>query len=85
VDAEIRIHDADQAVDRLVDGLITAPSFIAGAQLVSRRAQPLVGSYSVPGLVAASIGVLTWQRLVRKRNPRQTWVTRTRRLLEVKR
>jgi ubiquinone biosynthesis protein len=85
VGVELRIHDADHAVDRLVDGLITASSFVAGAQLISRRTNPLVGSYSVPGLVAASIGVVTWQRLVLKRRPRQTWVTRARKVIEVKR
>ena len=67
---DFRIHDADHAIDRLVDGLVTAASILAGAQLISRRASPMVGSFSVPGLVAAGVGVVTWQRLVARRRRR---------------
>jgi ubiquinone biosynthesis protein len=85
VGIDFRIHDADHAVDRLVDGLVTAASVLAGAQLISRRAGPTVGSFSVPGLVAAGVGVLTWQRLVARRKTRQTWVTRARKAIEMAR
>ena len=50
LDVDFRIHDADQAVDRLVDGVVTAASIMAGAQLISRRSGPTVGGVSVPGL-----------------------------------
>jgi len=72
---DFRVHDADHAVDRLVDGLVTAASVMAGAELISRRASPMVGPFSVPGLVAAGVGVLTWQRLIARRGSR-SWVSR---------
>ena len=48
VGVDFRIHDADHAVDRLVDGLVTAASIMAGAQLISRRTAPLVGAVLHP-------------------------------------
>jgi len=75
VAVDFRVHDADHAVDRLVDGLVTAASVMAGAELISRRASPMVGPFSVPGLIAAGVGVLTWQRLVARRG-RRSWVSR---------
>jgi len=80
---DFRIHDADHAVDRLVDGLVTAASVLAGAQLISRRVSPMVGSFSVPGLVAVGAGVLTWQRLVARRQPQTSWVSRVRKFGEM--
>ncbi len=47
VGVDFRIHDADHAVDQLVDGLVTAASLLAGAQLVSRqtgRCWPVLGT-----------------------------------------
>jgi ubiquinone biosynthesis protein len=85
VGIDFRIHDADHAIDRLVDGLVTAASVMAGAQLISRRASPMLGSFSVPGLVAAGVGVVTWQRLVARRRPQQSWVSRARRMAELAR
>ena len=64
---DFRVHDSDGAVDHLVDGLVAAASVLASAQLVSRRTGPTFGPISVPGLVAAGVGVFTWQRLVRRR------------------
>jgi ubiquinone biosynthesis protein len=72
---DFRVHDADHAVDRLVDGLVTAASVLAGAGPVSRRASPMVGPFSLPGLIAAGVGVLTWQRLIARRGER-SWVSR---------
>jgi hypothetical protein len=37
VGIDFRVHDADHAVDRLVDGLVTAAAMLAGARLISRR------------------------------------------------
>ena len=62
-----RIHDPDGAIDHLVDGLVASASLLAAAQLVSRRTGPMVGPFSVPGIVAAGVGMVTWQRLVRRR------------------
>ena len=85
VGIDFRIHDADHAVDRLVDGIVTAASMMAGAQLISRRTAPLVGPFSIPGLLAAGVGVATWQRLITRRKPHDTWVTRARKALDVAR
>jgi ubiquinone biosynthesis protein len=85
VGIDFRVHDADHAVDRLVDGLVTAASMMAGAQLISRRAAPLVGPFSLPGLLAAAAGVVAWQRLVARRKPRDTLVTRARKVLDLAR
>jgi ubiquinone biosynthesis protein len=82
---DFRVHDADRSIDRLVDGLVTAASLLAGAQLISRRASPMVGGFSLPGLVAAGVGVVTWQRLVAKRRPQRSWVSRARDLAAVAR
>ena len=82
---DFRVHDADGAVDHLVDGLVAAASVLASAQLFSRRTGPTVGSISMPGLVAAGVGVLTWQRLVRRRHEHKTWVSRARELTELRR
>ena len=82
---DFRVHDTDGAVDHLVDGLVAAASVLASAQLVSRRTGPTVGPISMPGLVAAGVGVLTWQRLVRRRREHKTWVSRARELAELRR
>ena len=46
---DFRVHDADERVDQLVDGLIAAASILASAQLVSRRTAPTIGGVSLPG------------------------------------
>ena len=85
VGIDFRIHDADHAVDRLVDGIVTAASMMAGAQLISRRTAPLVGPFSIAGLLAAGAGVITWQRLITRRKPHDTMVTRARKALDIAR
>ncbi|HXR21847.1 MAG TPA: hypothetical protein VN786_04760, partial [Acidimicrobiales bacterium] len=82
VGVDFRVHDADHAVGRLVDGLVTAASVMAGAELISRRASPMLGPFSVPGLVAAGVGVLTWQRLLARRRTQRSWVSRARKLVQ---
>jgi len=82
---DFRIHDSDGAVDHLVDGLVAAASMLASAQLVSRRTGPTFGPISLPGAVAAGVGVFTWQRLVRRRREHKTWVSRARELAELRR
>ena len=82
---DFRIHDSDGAVDHLVDGLVAAASVLASAQLISRRTGPSVGSISLPGVVAAGVGVLTWQRLVRRRREHKTWLSRAREIASERR
>jgi ubiquinone biosynthesis protein len=77
---DFRVRDADHAVDHLVDGLVTAASVLAGAQLIARRAGPTLAGVSIPGLVASGVGVMTWQRLVARRETTRSWVTRVRSL-----
>jgi ubiquinone biosynthesis protein len=82
---DFRVHDADGAVDNLVDGLVAAASVIGSSQLLSRRTGPTLGPISVPGAIAAGVGMLTWQRLVRRRRARKTLVIRARELAESRR
>jgi ubiquinone biosynthesis protein len=82
---DFRVHDSDGAVDHLVDGLVAAASVLSSAQLISRRTGPSLGPISLPGVVAAGVGVLTWQRLVRRRREHKTWVSRARELAELRR
>jgi ubiquinone biosynthesis protein len=77
---DFRVRDADHAVDHLVDGLVTAASVLAGAQLIARRAGPTLAGVSIPGLVAAGVGAMTWRRLVARRETSRSWVTRARSL-----
>jgi ubiquinone biosynthesis protein len=81
---DFRVHDPDGAVDHLVDGLVAAASVLASAQLIARRTGPTVATISLPGLIAAGIGVLTWQRLVRRRREHRTWVSRAREIAELR-
>ena len=81
---DFRVHDPDGAIDHLVDGLVAGASMLAAAQLIGRRTGPLVGGVSAPGLVAAGIGVLSWQRLVHRRHEHRSWVTMARELAETR-
>jgi ubiquinone biosynthesis protein len=81
---DFRIHDADGAADRLVDGLIASASLLASAQLLSRRTGPSIAGISLPGLAAASVGVLTWQRLTARRAGHQSAVGQARRLARLR-
>jgi ubiquinone biosynthesis protein len=82
---DFRVHDADGAADRLVDGLIASASLLASAQLLSRRTGPTVGGLSVAGLVAAGVGAATWQRLAGQRQGHQSPISRARRLAGTRR
>ncbi len=81
---DFRVRDVDGAVDGLVDGLIAAASILASAQLIGRRSGPVVAGISVPGLVAAGVGVVTWQRLAARRDSHQSVISRTRRLASLR-
>jgi ubiquinone biosynthesis protein len=82
---DIRVRDPDHAVDHIVDGLVTSASVLAGAQLIARRAGPTIAGVSIPGVLAAGVGVMTWQRLIARRDTTRSWVTRARALVEERR
>jgi ubiquinone biosynthesis protein len=77
---DFRVRDVDGAVDGLIDGLIASASILASAELIGRRSGPVVAGISLPGLVAAGVGVATWQRVAARRQGHQSVVSRARRL-----
>ncbi len=81
---DFRVSDQDHAIDHLVDGLVTSASVLAGAQLIARRAGPMIGGVSIPGLVATGVGVIVWRRLVARREASRSWVSRARELGQAK-
>jgi ubiquinone biosynthesis protein len=81
---DVRVRDVDHAIDQLVDGLVTSASVLSGAQLISRRTGPTLGGLSIPGLIAAGVGMVTWQRLVGRRETTRSWVTRARDLAQAR-
>ena len=82
---DFRVRDPDHAVDHIVDGLVTSASVLAGAQLISRRSGPTIGGVSIPGLVATGIGIMTWQRLIARRDSSRSWVVRARDMARARR
>ena len=71
----------DSSVDSSVDGLITAATAIVGAELVSRRARPLVRELlAARGLVAAGVAAAAWQRLIARRRARPSLLAEPARL-----
>jgi ubiquinone biosynthesis protein len=82
---DFRVRDVEHTIDQLVDGLVTSASVLSGAQLISRRAGPTLWGVSIPGLVAAGVGMVTWQRLVARRETTRSWVTRARELAQASR
>jgi ubiquinone biosynthesis protein len=82
---DFRVRDPEHAADHLVDGLVTSASLLAGAQLIARRAGPTVGGVSLPGLVVAGVGAMTWQRLIARRDTTRSWVTRVGELARARR
>jgi ubiquinone biosynthesis protein len=81
---DVRVRDVDHAIDQLVDGLVTSASVLSGAQLISRRTGPTLGGLSIPGLIAAGVGMVTWQRLVGRRETTRSWATRARDLAQAR-
>lgn len=77
VAVDMRLHDPDKAMDRLVDGLVASSSLLAAALLWSHQAGPTVRGMSVPGALVASIGAGMWLRLVRARRARRDNIART--------
>lgn len=85
VSIDLNIHDVDRVADRLVDAGIAAASILASAQLVSRSTGPTIAGVSVPGLLAAGVGALTWQRLAAQRRRRRPLAAKVRDAVSVAR
>ena len=81
VGVEFRVHDADGVTDRLVDGVLAAASILASAELISRRTGPKIGDVSIPGAIALTVGVVTWQRLISTRAGHRSGLSRIRDLV----
>jgi ubiquinone biosynthesis protein len=81
---DIRVRDTDHSIDHIVDGLVTSASVLAGAQLIARRAGPTIGGVSIPGLVTVGVGVMTWQRLIARRETTRSLLTRARSFARVR-
>ena len=62
----IDLHDPDNRIDQLVDGLIVAALTVGASELLSRQARPTVGSTSAPGAVAAALALAMYTRLRRR-------------------
>ncbi len=77
VAVDLRLHDPDKTMDRVIDGLLAASSLLAAAMLWSTRAGPTVRGVSVPGAVTAVVGAGTWLRLIRARRERRDGIART--------
>jgi ubiquinone biosynthesis protein len=60
---DVKLHDPDEVIDKLIDGLLTSATIVAASELLSRRTPPTVQETSVPGVVVAALAALTWRRL----------------------
>lgn len=81
VTVDFQLHDPDEALDNLVDGVLAAASVLAASQLLAHQTRPLLGTTSVPGVVTAAVGALTWRRLTVRRSSYQSLGTRTAKLV----
>ncbi|SER34866.1 AarF/UbiB family protein, partial [Microlunatus flavus] len=64
---DIRVHDPDEVVDNLIDGLIAAASIIGASELLAKRTPPTIKDASVPGVAVFALAGLTWVRLQNRR------------------
>ena len=78
---DIRLHDPDEAVDNLIDGLLAAASIIGASELLGRQAPPTLRHTSIPGVLAVGIAGLTWVRLQNRRSSHKKLSTRVAGLL----
>lgn len=82
MDVDLRLHDAEGNIDHLVDGLLVAALVVGASELISRGTKPAVVGFSVPGALAAGLGLLTYQRLQRRRSSYVNVPTRAIRLAQ---
>jgi len=60
---DVRMHDPDEVIDKLIDGLLASAAIIGASELLSRRTPPTVQEMSVPGVAVAALAAFTWRRL----------------------
>ena len=60
---DVKVHDPDEVIDKLIDGLLASASIVGASQLLARRTPPTVQEFSVPGVAVAAVAALTWRRL----------------------
>ena len=65
---DVRLHDPDEVIDKLIDGLLASASIIGASSLLSQRTPPTVQDVSVPGVAVAAIAAVTWRRLQVRRS-----------------
>ena len=60
---DVKVHDPDEVIDKLIDGLLASASIVGASQLLSRRTPPTVQDFSVPGVAVGVLAAYTWRRL----------------------
>ncbi|HEY0239429.1 MAG TPA: AarF/UbiB family protein [Friedmanniella sp.] len=73
---DIKMHDPDEVIDKLIDGLLASASIIGASSLLSRRTPPTVADMSVPGVAVAALAAVTWRRLQVRRSSHKKLSTR---------
>ena len=69
---DVRLHDPDEVIDKLIDGLLASASIIGASALLSQRTPPNVRDVSVPGVAVATLAAVTWRRLQVRRSSHKT-------------
>jgi len=78
VGVDFRVRDVDGTVDRLVDGVFASASLLAAAQLIARKAGPMIGGVSLVGLAVVGGGATAWRRVALSRSGHRSVVQRVR-------
>ena len=60
---DVKMHDPDEVIDKLIDGLLASASIVGASQLLSRRTPPTVQDFSIPGVAVGVLAAYTWRRL----------------------
>ena len=69
---DVRMHDPDEVIDKLIDGLLTSATIIGASELLSRRTPPTVQDFSIPGVALGALAAVTWRRLQVRRVSHKT-------------
>ncbi len=69
---DVNLHDPDEVLDKVIDGLLASASIVGASELLSRRTPPTVQDMSLPGVAVAALAALTWRRLQVRRSSHKT-------------